>query len=85
MSKASIVKLYGAEDCHKTNYYKELLDAKKHPYQFFDVRVNENNAEELRNLYESRKLNFPTITIGSKKLRNPRKEELEKWLDKLIE
>lgn len=79
------IKLYGAARCHKTNYYMQLLNETKLPYQFLDVETNEDHAEELRGLYENRKLNFPTITIGSKKLRNPRKEELEKWLKKSFE
>ena len=33
---------------------------------------------------KTEKLNFPTITIGKKKLRNPYKEDIEKWLNKLI-
>ncbi|WP_046756293.1 glutaredoxin family protein [Kordia jejudonensis] len=78
------IKLYGTASCHKTNYYKALLEEKELSYQFLDVRENEAHAEALRNLYENRKLNFPTLTIGHKKLRNPRKEELEKWLQKLI-
>lgn len=84
MNNIPKIKLYGAEGCHKTQYYKLLLDETKLPYQFLDVEENEEYAEELRNLYENRKLNFPTITIGQKKLRNPYKEELEKWLNKLI-
>ena len=84
LNKIPTIKLYGAEGCHKTNYYKLLLDNTKLPYQFLDVEKNEDHAEELRGLYENRKLNFPTITIGKKKLRNPYKEELEKWLNKLI-
>ena len=78
------IKLYGSSDCHKSNYYKSVLDAAKLPYQFLDVTNNEKDAEELRTLYETRKLNFPTITIGPKKLRNPKEEEIEKWLNKLI-
>lgn len=78
------IKLYGAEHCHKTNYYKLILDETKLPYTFLDVEQNKDYAEELRNLYENGKLNFPTITIGKKKLRNPYKEELIKWLYKLI-
>ncbi|WP_298520074.1 glutaredoxin family protein [uncultured Kordia sp.] len=78
------VKLYGAARCHKTNYYKELLTAKAISFQFLDVEENEAHAEALRNLYENKKLNFPTITIGTKKLRNPREAELDKWLQKLI-
>nr|WP_321236109.1 N-acetyltransferase [uncultured Psychroserpens sp.] len=78
------IKLYGANGCHKTHYYQILLDKTGLPYTFLDVEAHKDHAEELRGLYENRKLNFPTITIGSKKLRNPDKEELEKWLNKLI-
>ena len=84
MDAIPIIKLYGAAGCHKTNYYKLLLDKTELSYQFLDVENNDDHAEELRSLYENRKLNFPTITIGKKKLRNPYKEELEKWLNKLI-
>lgn len=78
------IKLYGTEGCHKTKYYQLLLDETKLPYQFLDVESNERYAIELRGLYENSNLNFPTITIGSKKLRNPYKEDLYKWLNKLI-
>lgn len=78
------IKLYGAAGCHKTNYYKLVLDDIGLPYQFLDVETNEEYAEELRNLYTNRKLNFPTITIGNKKLRNPYKEDILKWMHKLI-
>ena len=78
------IKLYGAAGCHKTHYYQLVLNETGLPYDFLDVEVDENHAEELRSLYENRKLNFPTITIGKKKLRNPYKEEIEKWLNKLI-
>ena len=84
MNSIPTIKLYGAEGCHKTNYYKIVLDKTALPYKFLDVEQNEDHAEELRGLYENRKLNFPTITIGKKKLRNPYKEELIKWLNKLI-
>ena len=84
MNSIPEIKLYGASGCHKTHYYQILLDKTELPYQFLDVEQNEGHAVELRGLYENRKLNFPTITIGTKKLRNPYKEELEKWLNKLI-
>lgn len=84
MKEIPEIKLYGTENCHKTKHYKALLTATDFSYQFLDVKQNETYAEELRNLYENRKLNFPTITIGSKKLRNPRSEELHKWLKKLL-
>ncbi len=48
-----------------------------------DVECNDVFAEELRSLYENRKLNFPTIIIDKKKLRNPSDNKLNKWLDKL--
>ena len=78
------IKLYGADGCHKTHYYQLVLDKIGLPYEFLDVEANEDHAEELRGLYENQKLNFPTITIGKKKLRNPYKDVIEKWLNKLI-
>lgn len=79
-----IIKLYGSEGCHKSRYYKLVLDEIGLPYQFLDVEINEKHALELRSLYENGKLNYPTITIGTKKLRNPYKEEILKWMHKLI-
>ncbi len=84
MNNIPVIKLYGADGCHKTHYYQILLDKIGLPYHFLDVEKNEDHAEELIGLYENRKLNFPTITIGTKKLRNPYKEELYKWINKLI-
>ncbi|MFT4611762.1 MAG: arsenate reductase-like glutaredoxin family protein [Glaciecola sp.] len=74
------IKLYGSNRCHKTQFYIKFLDETRLPYEFLDVEINKDYAEELRGLYTNRKLNFPTITIGSKKLRNPQTKELEKWL-----
>ena len=48
-----------------------------------DEEVIKQITAEFGAVYENGKLNFPTITIGSKKLRNPYKEELYKWLYKL--
>lgn len=78
------IKLYGAERCHKSQYYKKYLEKLNLNYEFLDVELNEANAEALRNLYENRKLNFPTIMIGDKKLRNPSDADLKKWIEKLI-
>ncbi|QNM84417.1 glutaredoxin family protein [Polaribacter pectinis] len=78
------IKLYGAERCHKTHYYQTLLNNIGLSFEFLDVEANKENAEELLGLYKSRKLNFPTITIGKKKFRNPNEEELTKWLNKLV-
>ncbi|WP_234974636.1 N-acetyltransferase [Tenacibaculum agarivorans] len=84
MRNIPTVKLYGASHCHKTQYYKQIFDKIELPYTFLDVEINKIHAEELRNLYENRKLNFPTITIGKKKLRNPSEKDLFKWIHKLI-
>ena len=78
------IKLYGEKGCMKTHYYQLVLDKIGLPYKFLDVIENEDYAAELRSLYTTNKLNFPTITIGTKKLRNPYKEELLKWMHKLI-
>ena len=77
----NIIKLYGTEKCHKTNYYKNKFIANKVDYIFLDVEKNAKNAEELRAFYKNRGLNFPTITKGDKKLRNPSDKELQKWID----
>ncbi len=83
MNNSTKIKLYGSEKCHKTLYYKNYLDTSAIPYEFLDVVVNTKHADELRSLYANGKLNFPTITIGAKKLRNPNDKELQKWLNKI--
>ena len=65
-------------------YYKKYLEGLNLEYKFLDVELNQANAEALRSLYENRKLNFPTLTIGEKKLRNPSDKDLKKWIEKLI-
>lgn len=79
-----VIKLYGAERCHKSQYYKSYFEDLNLNYEFLDVESNRENADELRSLYENRKLNFPTITIGEKKLRNPSDTDLKKWIEKLL-
>ena len=80
-----IIKLYGSKSCHKSDYYKTFLETRNLNYVFLDVIDSELNAEELRNLYKNRKLNFPTLLLGEKKLRNPSDYELDKWINKLNE
>ena len=65
------IKIYGAERCHKTRYYKNYFTTIGLAYYFLDVEQNELYAEDLRKLYKTRQLNFPNITIGEKRLRNP--------------
>ena len=77
------IKLYGAKRCHKTQHYKTFFETRSLDYIFLDVEENKDHAEALRGLYENRKLNFPTITMGTKKLRNPSDLELNKWIEKL--
>lgn len=76
------VKLYGSKKCHKTNHYINFLNDKNISFSFFDVIEDEKKAKELTGLYKSGKLNFPTILIGHKKLRNPNDKELLKWLSR---
>lgn len=83
MSNSTNIKLYGTQRCHKTKFYRTFLEENNLEYQFLDIETNKDFAEELRSLYESRKLNFPTLTIGNKKLRNPSTNELTIWLAKL--
>lgn len=77
------IKLYGAARCHKTQHYQQYFQERNLDVEFLDVKENESYAEELRSLYTNRKLNFPTITINTKKLRNPSDAELSKWILKL--
>ena len=79
---AKDIQLYGAARCHKTQHYMNFFQEKNILFTFFDVEENEVYAEKLRNLYEKRRLNFPTIMIKGKKLRNPNDNELLKWLAK---
>ena len=74
--------LYGASDCHKTQFYQSYLSERGIGFTFKDVRRDELAAKELRALYESGKLNFPTLLIAGKKLRNPSTKDLDKWLSK---
>ena len=79
----SKIKLYGAKRCHKTQHYKAFFETHNLDYVFLDVEENKDHAEVLRGLYKNMKLNFPTITIGDKRLRNPSDQELNKWIEKL--
>ena len=83
MSSILKIKLYGTFRCHKTQHYIKVLKERGLPYSFLDVEINEHHAVELRTLYVNKRLNFPTLTLGTKKLRNPSDAELMKWLDKL--
>ncbi len=78
-----IIKLYGTDRCHKTQYYKTFFETCHLDYAFLDVETNDAFADELRSLYENGKLNFPTITVGDKKLRNPSDKELNKSIANL--
>jgi glutaredoxin len=69
--------LYGSSNCHKTKHYQEILKSKNLIFLFNDVIKNEEKAKELKSLYKSGKLNFPTLKVGGKKLRNPTDLELD--------
>lgn len=78
-----MIKLFGHKDCHKTQAYQRYLKEKGVQFVFLDVHEDDAAASELRSLYTTGKLNFPTILIGTKKLRNPKFDELDKWLESL--
>lgn len=82
--KKNDIRLYGAARCHKTQFYIDFFKNKQLEFTFLDVEADETAASELRSLYTNGRLNFPTITINGKKLRNPRTTELERWIEKLI-
>jgi arsenate reductase-like glutaredoxin family protein len=69
-NSAQPIKLFGEERCHKKQHYKSFLKTRKLYYAFLNIGKTAN-AKELRNLYENRKLNFSTIIIHYKKLRDP--------------
>lgn len=74
--------LFGAQRCHKTQFYQSYFKDKNLDFEFFDVEKDEMAASRLRSLYTTGKLNFPTILVGEKRLRNPRIKDLEKRLGK---
>ena len=76
------ITLYGRWGCHKTQHYMRVLKSWGLGFTFKDVIENEEYATELRSLYQTGRLNFPTLMIKDKKLRNPSDEELKKWLIK---
>ncbi len=79
-----VVKLFGQRDCHKTMIYHSYLKEKGIQFVFLDVHESESAGDELKSLYLNGKLNFPTILIGAKKLRNPKFTDLDKWLKRLL-
>lgn len=76
------VVLYGAAGCHKTQFYQRYLKDRHIPFAFKDVRQDDLAAQQLKALYTSGRLNFPTLVVAGKKLRNPSTSQLEKWLIK---
>lgn len=76
------IRVYGAARCHKTQYYLNFLKERNLVFTFLDVEKNEAFAVELRSLYQTGRLNFPTLMIKGKKLRNPTDKDLRKWLAK---
>lgn len=76
------IKLYGVARCHKTQHYIQYLKNHQVAFTFLDVEGDKKNAEELRKLFITKRLNFPTLLVKGKKLRNPYDSELEKCLIK---
>ena len=80
MSTKAHVTLYGSNECHKTLAYKRHLEGLGVGHEFLDVRLDAEAAEHLRSCYADRRLNYPTIVIGERRMRNPPLLKLEKEL-----
>ncbi len=76
-----LIKLFGHKDCHKTKIYQSYLKDKGVQFVFLDVHEDAAAADELRSLYSNGKLNLPTILVRTKKLRNPKFKDLDRWLE----
>ena len=74
------VKLYGSKDCKKSRLYQDALTERKIDYVFLDVEANQDAASELRLLYSDGSLKFPTLLIGTLRLRNPSLRDLDRKL-----
>lgn len=74
------IRLYGTRRCHKSRFYEDALQARNLPYVLRDVEQDEAAAEELRHLYPNGALNFPTLLIQGKRVRNPSLRELDRVL-----
>lgn len=82
MKRQANITIYGTARCHKSQFYIRYFEQLGIPFVFLDVEEDEVYERELRSLYDSGKLNFPTIIIKDKKLRNPTVSDLEEWLIK---
>ncbi len=60
------IKLFGHKDCHKTKIYQSYLKEKGIEFDFLDVHEDDAAADELRSLYTTGKLNFPTMMCAEK-------------------
>jgi len=74
------ITLFGTEDCHKTQFYSSWFSENHIPFTFLDIHKDKTASLWLSSLYTTRKKHFPTILIGSKRLRNPSITDLKKWL-----
>ena len=64
----SDIKLFGSARCHKTQFYINFFKEKDLDFVFLDVERDSLAAEELRALFTTGKLNFPTTLVKDKKL-----------------
>lgn len=80
MSPDAGVKLYGSGDCHKTLVYKRHLESLGVTFEFLDVHLDAQAAEDLSNSNADRRLSYPMMVVGGRRLRNPPLAKLDKEL-----
>lgn len=74
------VEFYGSDDCYKTRAYRQRLETLGVPYRFLDVKHDPDAADRLRALYADKRLKYPTVVVGGRRLRNPTQTDLDKEL-----
>ena len=74
------VRVYGTKRCHKSRFYEDALAEREVDYCLRDVEADPDAAEELKLLFPNGALNFPTLLIQGKRVRNPSERDLDRAL-----
>lgn len=71
------VKFFGSEECVECQVGMFLLDSYAVPYEYLDVKSDEDSARQLRQLAgEIGTINLPAVVVGGKLLIDPAEDEL---------
>ena len=77
--KDNTLKLYGTTWCLKSANLRNFLQSRWVDFEDFNVETDEEAAESVKRLYNG-VLKFPTLTYGEEFLKNPKIDELKKFL-----